>query len=260
MLYDKTYWSHRLGNIDLTHISHQIRIFVVYPCRAQYDCIIRLKTFITFPLHLNCCHMQMSTMSKEFKCLARRTYLRKRIRIHDSNVIPGQIYKRIPETINAERECWKDRRLPILTIGFRSKRGRGRTELVSEIRPRIRTIVHLSAVDYFTPRCKPFAHCHPAALRDARHFSARFNLRKMPAIATHRSIPRICVDTRYSYMTRPRNLHFQFLRRIEMPLWHFDTRNIIKLDNCSTDCFVTTNIIRPIWILCFANIIDPIWI
>lgn len=135
-----------------------MKLIYLSSCRAaQFDYISRFRTPIPFSLYVNYCHMQMWAMSKEFKCLARHTYLRKQMRVHD-NVIAGQIYKRTPKTINAERHGLKRPKTSDFDYWLPGQVGAG---LVSEIRPRIRTVVHLSAVDYFTPRCKPFAHCRP---------------------------------------------------------------------------------------------------
>lgn len=88
--------------------------------------------------------------------------------------------------------AWKGGNLSVPAIAFQGEAGQVRpVEYVPrEIRSRIRTVVHLSAVDHpFSPVVrKPFTLHRPAALRDVRHFSAWFNLRKMPAVATHRSI------------------------------------------------------------------------
>jgi len=60
---------------------------------------------------------------------------------------------------------------------------------------------------------KPFALRRSAALRDARHFSARFNLRKMPAAATHRSI---CTD--FSRLSIPDTRAYDLSASSALPL------------------------------------------
>lgn len=86
------------------------------------------------------------------------------------------------------------------TIGFREAREsriRSAEYVAGEIRQRIRTVVHLSAVERalasgcslpsFLSAVRVAANPSPFAVwpRDTRHFSARFNLRKMPATATY---------------------------------------------------------------------------
>lgn len=106
------------------------------------------------------------------------------------------------------------------TIGFRSKRGKSgqwNTSLVkyvheyerSSICPLSTTLASPESSTSLPPSLSflpplshngPFTLRYPAALRDACHFSARFNLRKIPATATYQFIrtdlPR--VDARYA--------------------------------------------------------------
>lgn len=179
--------------------------------------IIRDRTPSRFPYLGH--HLQMSAMSKELS--AWHGIYGNEFCVHDSSAISTiteQIHQRISETMNAKRMAWKGGNLPVPAIAFRGEAGQVRsTEYVpGEIRSRIRTVVHLSAVDHPPPRvpCKSFALRCPAALRDARHFSTRFNLRKMPAAAM-RADPfvRICFTYRYSILVRmicPRVLRCHF--------------------------------------------------
>lgn len=127
--------------------------------------------------------------------------------VHNSNAIltiTEQIYQRIPETMNAKR--WHEKAASGYCLSGWSGAGP-----VSGIRPWWNTFADTNGRPFvrcrpFSPRiaCKPFVLRRPAALRDARYFSARrSNLRKMPAAATHRSIrtdlPRLSIPNTRAY-------------------------------------------------------------
>lgn len=188
-----------------------------------------------------------------------KTYVRKRIHVHDSNVIPtisGQIYKRISETMNVEGDGMKrpettdsDYWLPE-QAGDRT--GQWNMSEDTNGRPFVRCRL-------FYPSLQTLRPLPPGCAAGRSLFLSSVQFKEN---ACHDHVPIHSYEfasRRYPipvYMTRPRDLRFHFIQ-----MWHFDARhNIAHLTIVLWIVFVTTNITRSIWMLRLANVIRSTWI